>query len=358
MHLRLQAHGLQICRNQINYCLFEICLVIWRNHALFVEDVNFVYFEIEMKKRLRCILDYSVYVLVRVVISAVQCVPLGVCRRISEILAFLFCDVLRIRGRLVDDNLKHAFPEKSRKERKTLERQMWLHLFLMVAEVAHAQRELNPLNWFRHVTIENGREMFTALQEDRPIILITAHFGNFEIGGFLLGLLGYPTFSVARKLDNPYLDRFISEFRGRTGQVIIDKNTGYEEILDVLENNGIMAFLADQSAGRKGAWVKFFGRPASAYKAMALMSVQYDAPIFVCYATRRNGEPLNFTMRVVDKLDPRNLPEKIKTIQQITQWHVSKLEEQARLAPDQYWWLHNRWKTYGKKFAPDWGKDL
>ncbi len=314
--------------------------------------------ESEMKKRLRNLLDYVIYVIVRVVICVVQCVPLGVCRRCSEILAFLFCDVLRIRGKLVDENLRHAFPEKTKKERKRLANDMWRHLFLMVAEVAHAQRALHELNWFRHVTIENVRDLFKSLQEDRPIILITAHFGNFEIGGFLLGLLGYPTFSVARKLDNPYLDRFISEFRGKTGQFIIDKNTGYEEILDVLSNKGIMAFLADQSAGRKGAWVKFFGRPASAYKAMALMSVQFDAPIFVCYALRRDSEPLNFSIRMVDKLDPRELPENIKTIQQITQWHVSKLEEQVRLAPDQYWWLHNRWKTYGKKFPANWGQNL
>ena len=298
--------------------------------------------------------DYVVYLIVRVVVCVVQCFSLDACQQASEYMAFLFNDVLCVRKRLVDENLRHAFPEKTKRERRELARKMWAHLFLMVAEVAHAPRELHGINWFRHVTIENGRSFFKALQEDRPIILITGHFGNFEIGGFLLGLLGYPTFSVARKLDNPYLDRFISDFRGRTGQFIIDKNTGYEDVVSVMEKRGIMAFLADQSAGKKGAWVKFFGRPASAYKAMALMSLQYDAPIFVCYATRRDNKPLNFTMRMVEALDPRMLPPEIKTVQQITQWHVSKLEEQVRLAPDQYWWLHNRWKTYGKKFAPDW----
>ena len=269
-------------------------------------------------------------------------------------MAFLFNDVFRVRGRLVETNLSRAFPETTRRERGRLARDMWKHLFLMVAEVAHAPRQLNNINWCKRVKLENAKPLFDALLDDRPIILITAHFGNFEIGGFLLGVLGYSTFSVARKLDNPYLNDFIGEFRGLTGQELIDKNTGYEDILDVLRNRGIMAFLADQSAGRKGAWVKFFNRPASAYKAMALLSVQYDAPIFVCYATRRGDEPMNFTMRVVDSLDPRELPSEIQTIQQITQWHVSRLEEQVRLAPSQYWWLHNRWKTYGKTFPEDW----
>ena len=193
--------------------------------------------------------------------------------------------------------------------------------------------------------------MFAALQADRPMILITAHFGNFEMGGYILGLLGYPTFSVARKLDNPYLNDFISSFRGQTGQYIIDKNEGYEDILTVLGQNGVMAFLADQSAGKKGAWINFFNRPASAYKAMALLSMQYDAPIFICFATRTDDRPMHFTMRMVDSLDPRELPPDVSTVQQITQWHASRLEEQIRLAPNQYWWLHNRWKTYGRKFT-------
>ncbi|MGN1065967.1 MAG: lysophospholipid acyltransferase family protein [Thermoguttaceae bacterium] len=304
-----------------------------------------------MNKRLHNSLDYLVYLIVRVFICAAQSISLDVSQRFAETLSVLFCDILRVRGKLVDTNLSHAFPELSKKERKEIARQMWTHLFLMVAEVAHAPRQMHGLNWWRNVRIENGSKMFAALQADRPMILITAHFGNFEMGGYILGLLGYPTFSVARKLDNPYLNDFISSFRGQTGQYIIDKNEGYEDILTVLGQNGVMAFLADQSAGKKGAWVNFFNRPASAYKAMALLSMQYDAPIFICFATRTDDRPMHFTMRMVDSLDPRELPPDISTVQQITQWHASRLEEQIRLAPNQYWWLHNRWKTYGRKFT-------
>ena len=304
-----------------------------------------------MKKRLHNSLDYLVYLIVRVFICAAQSISLDVSQRFAETLSFLFCDILRVRGKLVDTNLSHAFPELSKKERKEIARQMWTHLFLMVAEVAHGPRQMHGLNWWRNVRIENGSKMFAALQADRPMILITAHFGNFEMGGYILGLLGYPTFSVARKLDNPYLNDFISSFRGQTGQYIIDKNEGYEDILTVLGQNGVMAFLADQSAGKKGAWINFFNRPASAYKAMALLSMQYDAPIFICFATRTDDRPMHFTMRMVDSLDPRELPPDVSTVQQITQWHASRLEEQIRLAPNQYWWLHNRWKTYGGKFT-------
>ncbi len=120
--------------------------------------------------------------------------------------------------------------------------------------------------------------------------------------------------------------------------------------MSVLGANGVMAFLADQAAGRKGAWVQFFNRPDSAYKAMALMSLQYDAPIFICFATRTDNQPMHFTMRMVDFFDPRSTRDNLSTVQEITQWHAAKLEEQIRLNPCQYWWLHDRWKTYGRVF--------
>lgn len=303
-----------------------------------------------MKKYLRNFADYAVYLLVRVVICVAQCLSLDVCRRGAEILAFIFTDVLKARGRLLETNLSKAFPESTKKERREETRRMWAHLFLMAAEVAHAPRELHELNWWKTVKLENPYWMLNALMDDRPLILITGHFGNFEMGGYILGLLGYPTFSVARRLDNPYLNDFIGEFRGQTGQFLIDKNEGYEEILDVLRNKGTMAFLADQSAGRKGAWIDFFGRPASAFKAPALLSVQYDAPMLVCAATRRDDKPMHFTLKHIDCVDPRDLPEGMRTIQQMTQWHASALEEEIRRQPAQYWWLHNRWKTYGRNF--------
>lgn len=302
------------------------------------------------QKKISNILDYLVYLFVRVVICVVQTLSLDVCKRGSEILAFLFGDVLKIRGKLVETNLKCAFPDASPKERRELTRKMWRHLFLMAAEVAHAPRQLHELNWRKKVKLENPYVLLKALLDDRPIVLITGHFGNFEMGGYILGLLGYPTFSVARKLDNPYLDEFVHRFRESTGQFLIDKNEGYEDILNVLRGKGVMAFLADQSAGRKGAWIDFFGRPASAFKAPALLAVEYDAPIFVCAATRRDDVPMNFALTYIDMLDPRDLPPQTRTVRAMTQWHASKLEEEIRRYPDQYWWLHNRWKTYGKKF--------
>ena len=94
-----------------------------------------------------------------------------------------------------------------------------------------------------------------------PIILLTGHYGNWEMAGYLFGLYGFPTYSVARTLDNPYLDRYLGSFREQTGQKLIPKAGGYDQILEVLQSGQALSMLADQDAGQRGLFVEFFGRP-------------------------------------------------------------------------------------------------
>lgn len=287
--------------------------------------------------------DYLVYQVVRVLICVIQSMRIETGQVWARRLAWLFADVVRIRGKLVDENLRHAFPEMSDRKRRQLARRMWEHLFLLVLEVAHAPRMIHDTNWRQYVRLNGVDDLVRILLTDRPAIIITAHFGNFEVGGYMLGILGFPTYSVARPLDNPYLHQFVDRFRRMTGQHIIPKKGGYDQILEVLASSGTMAFLADQAAGAKDCWVDFFGRPASTYKAIALLSLQHDAPMAVCYA-RRLGRPLQFEMVTTAIADPRHTGDDVGTIHGLTQWYTSQLEEAIRRSPEQYWWIHRRWK--------------
>jgi KDO2-lipid IV(A) lauroyltransferase len=185
--------------------------------------------------------------------------------------------------------------------------------------------------------------MVQLLMTNRPKLLVTAHFGNFEVGGFALGILGYPTFTVARTLDNPYLDRFVNSFRGASGQYIIPKKGGFDQMLKVLDGGGVITLLADQYAGEKACWVEFFGRPASAHKAIALLSLENDAPMVIAYS-RRLQRPLQFELAITAISDPRQARDEVGSIRELTQWYTNRLEEFIRLNPDQYWWVHRRWK--------------
>jgi KDO2-lipid IV(A) lauroyltransferase len=296
----------------------------------------------------RQIVDYLVYVAVRILICLVQAMPVETGQRLARLLARLFCDALHVRSGVVDDNLAHAFPQMSAAERTDLARRMWEHLFVLVLEVAHTPRKIHETNWRDHVVLRNEAELVRDLIEDRPLLIIASHLGNFEVGGYVLGILGFPTYTVARTLDNLYLDRFVNDFRGRTGQHMIPKNGGFDQITRVLAGGGTMTFLADQYAGPKGCWVEFFGRPASAHKAIALLALDNNARMSVSTA-QRLGRPMHFELWNYATVDPQEIANSVGTVRELTQWYTTRLEELIRRAPGQYWWLHRRWKDTREK---------
>ena len=289
-------------------------------------------------------IDFSVYLIVRIVAALVQAVPLEFCERGAEVLATLFGRVLRVRRHVVDENLRIAFPNLSKTERDEITWRMWRHLFLMCAEIAQTPRKVHRTNWRDHSRIVDLESFVRTLLCGRPLVLISAHYGNFELGGYLMGLFGFPTYTVARKLDNPYLDRFVNEFRGRTGQYILPKKGSSEQIQELVSSGGILTLLGDQSAGTKGCWVNFFGRPASTHKAVALFSLGNEAPTMVSYA-RRLGHPLQYEVGPAAIVDPSSRRFRF-TIGAVAGAVVHAIISSSliREVPDQYWWLHKRWK--------------
>ena len=298
----------------------------------------------------RRICDYAVYLFVRVLFCMIQSLSLETNRAFARGMTFFFTRILPIRRQLLHENLKIAFPDLHKEERNRIIHAMWEHLFLMGVEVALARRKIRDWNWADHIRLINAEPLLSLLHQDRPVILVTGHFGNFEIGGFSLGVLTYPSYTVARTLDNPYLNRFIKDFRESTGQFLISKKGGATEITRVIEEGGLLALLVDQWAGRKeGYVVDFFDKPTLTFKAIAILALKFNAPIVVCYSLRKEGEfaqfqTLNFEMHVCEILDPLNLPPGIQSAQDVTQWFTHVLESGIRQCPEQYWWLHHRWK--------------
>jgi len=297
----------------------------------------------------RNITDYLVYLLVRIIFCIVQSLSLDAGKAFARGLAYVFTYILPVRRTLTHENLHIAFPELDVTERQRIMLAMWEHLFLMGIEVALARRKIRDYNWTDHIRLVNAEPMLCLLHQDRPVIVVTGHFGNFEVGGFSLGVLTYPSHTVARTLDNPYLHRFIKHFRESTGQFIIPKSGGSPEIIRVMEESGLMVFLVDQAAGHKGCKVNFFDKPASTFKAIAILALQYNAPVVVCYPLRQQDESgqfqmMRFDMCATEILDPLDLPPDIQNVKDVTQWFTHALESGIGKCPEQYWWIHDRWK--------------
>jgi KDO2-lipid IV(A) lauroyltransferase len=296
-----------------------------------------------VKERLAVCGHFSVYLAVRLFICLLQAVRIETCQRIARGLAWLMTRVIGFRANLIDENLHHAFPHMSAEHRAKTARQMWEHLFLMVAEIAHFPRKVHDTNWRDYITFKNESWMMRELFRHRPRVFVSGHYGNFELAGYTLGLFGYPTFTVARPLDNPYLDRFVNHFRALKGQYILAKRGSAQEAAELLEGRGTLGVLADQHAGPKGCWVNFFGRPASTHKAIAVFALTNDAPLMVGYA-RRLGRPLKYEMGLEALVEPANMDPALKEVKALTQWFTGVLETIVRRAPEQYWWVHRRWR--------------
>ena len=298
-----------------------------------------------MSRHLRHLLEYFA---VRVVLSLIQAVDLKTSVAVCHWLAWLAGDVLRIRGRVVEENLKIAFPEMSDAERRGVTRRMWVHLLIMVCEVALIQRKIHDTNWRSYVRVENKRPWIRAVSHNGPKVCVTGHIGNFEALGHVSNFWGFHTYTVARTLDNPYLDRLVNRFREAMGQRLLPKSDSAGQADEVLQTGGILALLGDQNAGRKGCIVDFLGRPASCHKALALFSLLNRAPMLVATCTRLD-KPMHFAIRMDAMADPAENSAEFKSVEALTQWYNDVLASRIRAQPEQYWWLHDRWKEAGAK---------
>lgn len=292
---------------------------------------------------LRRVGDYLAYLVVRVLICAIQACSVETGAAGSRWLAWFCSDWIRLRRSVIDDNLRHAYPEWTPEERHDVCRQMWAHLFLMVVEMAQAPRKIHDTNWRDYCELVNPAAMMRTLFDERPTILLSGHYGNFELSSYLLGMLGFHVYGIARPLDNVYLDRYVNHFRGLTGQHILAKDGSAAVIDALMARGGNLGFLIDTHAGPKGCYVQFFGRPASTHKAIAVFSLGYQAPMLLGLG-RRRGKPLHIAVGSHAIIDPLQLPPAEATVPALTQWYTSRLEEVVRVAPEQYWWVHRRWK--------------
>jgi Kdo2-lipid IVA lauroyltransferase/acyltransferase len=299
--------------------------------------------------------DWLVYFLIRVVVCVLQTLSPGQARAFAAWLAWLAHRFDRRHRLVAHENLQHAFGSRfSDARRDRTVRAVYRHFCTLLIEIVHTPRKLHPTNWRRHIELPQGRRLIAHLLGDRPLLFVTGHFGNWEMAGYLLGMLGFRTYAVARPLDNPYLDDFLRRFREATGQKILAKHGDFEQMQQILAGRGILATLADQDAGQRGLFVDFFGRPASTHKAVALLALEYRVPLLVI-GTPKIAEPMRYRVDLRDAIFPEEYEGRPDAVKAMTQRFTTALEGAVRGAPEQYFWLHRRWKhqpaTKAKKRA-------
>ena len=174
-------------------------------------------------------------------------------------------------------------------------------------------------------------------------MFVSAHFGDWEAGALLLGHLGYELSVVARPLDNPLLDRMLDRLRRRTGNGVFPKRRAVREILKAMGRGGGVAILIDQDARGDGLFVPFFGRPASTTPTAALVALRTGAALIPMAARVEPDGTIAVCAEAAIALEPTD--DRDGDVRRLTAACTAIVEGWVRRDPEQWLWMHRRWKT-------------
>ena len=284
--------------------------------------------------------------------------PLFLVRWNQKLLGFLLGKISKKHPGVVAKNLKIAFPRYSPGETDRLVQRIYRHFYSILIEIVCIYVKSRPGKILKPIEILHPEVLERALAKNKGVILFSAHFGNWELIPFILSRkLDRKLNSIARPMDNPLVERRVKQFREYMGSCVIDKRNAIRTILKRLENNEIVYLLMDQNTiAREAVFVDFFGEKASAVTSVAQLHLKWAIPIIPIFLHYEQDKIVLELLAEVDAgASGTNKKEEVK---RVTQLCTSIIEEKVRQFPEQWFWLHNRWKTRpprGKKVLPDEG---
>jgi len=243
-----------------------------------------------------------------------------------------------------EEHIQRSFPEFDERRVQQVAKASMEHLAMLAVEVLMTPRLVTTWSWARYIELRDLAPAIRVLLERRGCIMLTGHYGNWELLGYALAMLGFDITALMRPFDNPHLNEYLLDRRVRSGLKLLYKKGATREAPQVIESGGSLCFIADQNAGSKGMFVDFFGRKASTYKSIGLLAMQYERPIVVG-CSRRIGKGLRYEIGVNRIIRPEEWAEQDDPLRWITQTYTTALEDLVREAPEQYLWIHRRWKS-------------
>lgn len=299
------------------------------------------------KNRLLQVIEYGA---AYAFIALFRQLPSGFTYRLSGLLGDLLFRLVPRRRDIALDNVRKAFAgEKTEDEIREIARRSCQSLFLTAFEVMQSQEVFRSPDVMEKLrkTNDDLESLFLKAKkihdEANGCIFVTPHIGNWELLPSVSALVGIPLVMVARPLDNPYLEKLFYENRTASGQLVIPKKNAMFVLQRTLQQGRSIGMLTDQST-MKGILVDFFGRRATTTPVPAVLAITKNRPIVVVACCRTAD--FRFEGFVCDPIWPGSYVHERDEIYRITREVNRQMEAIIRRYPEQYFWLHNRWKTY------------
>ncbi len=296
----------------------------------------------------RALRHWLEYLLLRAVAGVCLVLPEVLADRAGAALGWVVARIGRPRWKVVEDHLRRAFPEADELWRRGVGRRCYAHLgaeAVAVFRLAAMGRQ-----GVRERTRVTGLEVLdAAVREGRGVILLSAHLGNWEVGGAAVVARGFPIDVVVARQRNELFDRYLTRSRERLGFGIIPRDEGRRGVLATLKAGRFAGILGDQDARRAGVFVDFFGHPASTARGPAVLALRSGALMVTLFAVRLPGwrPRYHVWLEALDEEAVMGGGEggRAARVAAMTQAFTTRIEEYVRRYPDQYFWLHKRWKT-------------
>lgn len=257
-------------------------------------------------------------------------------------LGFILRNISSKRYKLTVRNIQTAFPDKNGQWHINIARASYRNLGIVLAEIL-AFPWLNDSKISKLINYKNIELLEHAASRNKGLILLSGHYGNWELLAYSAGLLsGISINVVVIEQHNQYADEHINQFRTRHNNRIIPTANAARQIVQKLRSGETVALLADQAAdGSKDIFIEFFSRPAATFETPAALALKFGVPIIIGFA-QRNKDGL-YTVELKEIVHD-DLEYSKQGILELTKRHVAALEQAIRERPELWAWQHNRWK--------------
>lgn len=285
------------------------------------------------------------YVLFLAVFSFFRGLPFPIAFRVGEWVGRVLSVLDRPHRKIGLTNLALAFPDRSVAERRRILRASFVNLGRLLAEFCHLGT-LTEQNIRDRVGFEDEAEWRRLVERLRGTgaLILTGHFGNWELFAYANACYGFPVHIIHRRLRNVFVEAALTTRRERCGTRVIQKTTAGLEVVRAIRKKSVVVAAVDQNAsGRMGVFVPFFGRPASTSAGLAGLALTTGVPVVPAFLIRENGT-WRHRIVILPLIEPVRTGNQAEDIRATTEKFTAVFQRMVEQYPDHWLWIHKRWK--------------